>query len=89
MDKHTERITRDKALIEELGGPAKLADRLGYDKDGGVQRVQNWTTRGIPAAVKVTRPDLFMKDAIKRAAKRPIKPTTKAPEEAAEAGQGA
>lgn len=44
-----------------LGGPAKVAERLGYDKaDGGVQRVHNWVTRGIPAKVKVERPDLFL-----------------------------
>ncbi|MGE0349838.1 hypothetical protein [Hydrogenophaga sp.] len=51
----------DAGLIKDLGGPAKLAEILGYDKAaGGVQRVQNWTTRGIPAAVKVQRPDLFL-----------------------------
>lgn len=33
---------------------------LGFDKDGGVQRVHNWLTRGIPPAIKVSRPDLFM-----------------------------
>lgn len=54
-------IERDAALIEALGGPAKVAEKLGYDKaNGGLQRVQNWITRGIPAAVKVERPDLFM-----------------------------
>ena len=50
----------DRTLIELLGGPAKLAEKLGYDKDGGVQRVQNWLTRGIPAAVKLEHPDLFL-----------------------------
>lgn len=51
----------DASLIKDLGGPAKLAETLGYDKAaGGVQRVQNWTTRGIPAAVKVQHPDLFL-----------------------------
>lgn len=79
MDTQTERIARDKALIDELGGPAKLAGKLGYDKDGGVQRVQNWMTRGIPAAVKVDRPDLFMRGVIKT--------RRRAPEEIAE-GQG-
>lgn len=52
--------TDDKALIESLGGPAKLAETLGYEKEGGIQRVQNWLTRGIPAAVKLERPDLFL-----------------------------
>lgn len=50
----------DKALIEQLGGPTRVAELLGYDKYGGVQRVHNWLTRGIPPAVKVERPDLFM-----------------------------
>ena len=26
----------------------------------GVQRVHNWKSRGIPAEVKLSRPDLFM-----------------------------
>lgn len=51
---------RDKAMIRDLGGPAKVAELLGYEKDGGVQRVQNWLSRGIPSSVKVERPDLFM-----------------------------
>lgn len=53
-------LDTDRALIAALGGPAKLAERLNYQKVGGVQRVQNWTVRGIPSAVKVQRPDLFM-----------------------------
>jgi hypothetical protein len=50
----------DSELIEHLGGPAKVCDLLGYEKEGGVQRVHNWILRGIPAKVKVERPDLFM-----------------------------
>lgn len=50
----------DKALIESLGGAARVAELLGLDKDGGTQRVHNWCFRGIPAAMKVSRPDLFM-----------------------------
>jgi len=50
----------DAELIKELGGPAKLAKRLGYDQ-GGVQRVQNWVKRGIPPAVKVQHPSLFLR----------------------------
>lgn len=43
----------DAALIERLGGPANLARRLRFDpKKGGVQRVQNWKVRGIPASVE-------------------------------------
>lgn len=55
----------DKTLIDSLGGPAKVAELLGYDKDGGIQRVHNWTSRGIPAHVKVQRPDLFMPELVK------------------------
>jgi len=51
----------DAELITQLGGPAKVAQLIGADtKRGGVQRVQNWRTRGIPAAVKVSFPHLFM-----------------------------
>lgn len=51
----------DTHLIKRLGGPTRVAELLGYDKaKGGVQRVQNWLTRGIPSSVKVERPDLFM-----------------------------
>jgi hypothetical protein len=48
----------DAKLIEKLGGPAKVAALLRYGA-GGVQRVHNWLTRGIPAKVKLERPDLF------------------------------
>ncbi len=51
----------DAVLIRQLGGPARVAELLGYDKaKGGIQRVQNWLTRGIPPRVKLERPDLFM-----------------------------
>ncbi|MEH6436682.1 YdaS family helix-turn-helix protein [Massilia sp. DD77] len=49
-------MKNDKELIEKLGGPAKLAHKLGFT----VQRVQNWTVRGIPAQVKLDHPDLFL-----------------------------
>ena len=52
----------DAQLIADLGGATKVAELLGYSKaDGGVQRVHNWTTRGIPADVKLGRPDLFLR----------------------------
>lgn len=54
-------LESDKALIEELGGPAKVAELLGFDKDGGTQRVHNWLTRGIPSQVKLNHPDIFLK----------------------------
>ena len=50
----------DAELIRLLGGPTKVACLLSLPKFGGAQRVQNWMARGIPAAVKVQRPDLFM-----------------------------
>lgn len=50
----------DRTRIERLGGPAKVAELLGYEKDGGTQRVHNWTVRGIPAKVKLEHPDLFL-----------------------------
>jgi hypothetical protein len=56
-----DQIQADKELIEQHGGPTKLAETLGYDKtSGGVQRVQNWMSRGIPPRVKLSRPDLFI-----------------------------
>lgn len=50
----------DKTLIRDLGGPAKVAELLGYDR-GGVQRVFNWLKRGIPPKVKLEHPELFVK----------------------------
>lgn len=56
-------VMNDKELIASLGGPTKVAELLELDKaKGGVQRVQNWITRGIPAQVKLDRPDLFLRD---------------------------
>lgn len=50
----------DADIIDSLGGVTKLASQLGYDKArGGVQRVQNWKRRGIPAKVRLMRPDIF------------------------------
>lgn len=51
----------DWALITALGGPSKVAELLGYHKEGGVQRVQNWRVRGIPSRVKLQFPSLFVK----------------------------
>lgn len=60
MTKHPD-IEADRQTIQRLGGPTKVADLMGYDKTtGGVQRVQNWTKRGIPSEVKLQRPDLFL-----------------------------
>lgn len=51
----------DTEIIKSLGGPAKVAELLGFDKEkGGVQRVHNWMARGIPARVKLDFPYLFL-----------------------------
>jgi hypothetical protein len=49
----------DADLIQKLGGPAKVAGLLNLPKAGGVQRVHNWTKRGIPARVKLAWPHIF------------------------------
>lgn len=48
----------DSELIDALGGPAKIATFLGY-KEGGVQRIHNWRTRGIPVQTRLDHPDIF------------------------------
>lgn len=53
-------LMNDSELIDALGGPTKLAERLGYPPIGGPQRVSNWRARGIPPRVKLERPDLFL-----------------------------
>jgi hypothetical protein len=58
----------ERALIAAMGGPARVAELLGLQKHG-TQRVHNWTSRGIPAAVKLMRPDLFLIPDPTRAAK--------------------
>jgi len=55
----------DKDLIDSLGGPTKVAARLGYT----VQRVQNWKERGIPPRVRLDHPDVFPLPAQSEAAK--------------------
>ena len=57
-------LERDRELLKSLGGPTKVAELLGLPKYHGVQRVQNWMQRGIPASVRVERPDLFMPDLV-------------------------
>ena len=51
----------DADLIKYYGGPTKLARRLGFPEKGGVQRVQNWLSRGIPPKIKIQYPNLFLK----------------------------
>lgn len=52
----------DKQRIIDLGGPTRVAELLEFQKHNGAQRVHNWMKRGIPARIKLARPDLF-KDA--------------------------
>lgn len=49
----------DAALIEELGGSAAVARRMGLG-EYGTQRVFNWRRRGIPPEVKLEFPELFL-----------------------------
>lgn len=55
-------VQTDKETIVNLGGPAKVADLLGFS----IQRVQNWMVRGIPAKVKVDYPEHFLKKAVQK-----------------------
>lgn len=55
-------MSTDSDRIDKLGGPAKVAELLGLDKRGGTQRVQNWKVRGIPPAMKLAHPELFVQD---------------------------
>jgi hypothetical protein len=50
----------DWALILALGGAAAVARELNLPENSGAQTVQNWKYRGIPARVKLARPDLFL-----------------------------
>lgn len=50
----------DKEILDSLGGAAKVAKLLGYTKAGGVQRVHNWISRGIPYKVKVDHQNIFL-----------------------------
>ena len=50
-------IQSDKELIVLLGGSTAVAKKLGLS----VQRVHNWTTRGIPASIKLKNPKIFLK----------------------------
>lgn len=58
MNTATFSLESDRALIQSLGGPARVAKLLGF-KRGGTQRVHNWTVRGIPARIRLRRPDVF------------------------------
>jgi len=44
-----------------LGGTTAICKKLGFKK----QRVHNWLTRGIPPAIKLAYPQIFLKKAKK------------------------
>lgn len=46
----------DSKLIEQLGGTSQVAKLT----KSSPQRVHNWKTRGIPAAMKLAYPELFL-----------------------------
>lgn len=49
----------DWELIQAMGGPAAVARMLGFKLPRGIQRVQNWKTRGIPARILVDHAKVF------------------------------
>jgi len=54
-------ISNDSKIIDDLGGPAVLCEKLGYSKEkGGVQRISNWKRRGIPASVILQNQQIFL-----------------------------
>lgn len=53
----------DAETIKSLGGPTAVARLLGLDTPDGSRRVHNWIKRGIPAAIKVKHPEIFLKAA--------------------------
>ncbi|KPG65810.1 hypothetical protein AN993_21165 [Stenotrophomonas maltophilia] len=59
MNQPTTTMHKDSELIDQLGGPAEVARRLGFAMPKGTQRVQNWKYRGIPPYTRVTRTDVF------------------------------
>ena len=61
MNSPNHSIESDCQRIERLGGPACVARLMGLTSPGAVQRVYNWTKRGIPADVKLKWPELFLR----------------------------
>lgn len=70
----------DAELIDHHGGPARLAEKLGWHESRAVQRIHNWRSRGIPAAVKLKYPAIFL---AKLAAPTPKKQAPQGHKEAA------
>lgn len=66
----------DKELIMAHGGPARLAEKLGFGR-GGVQRVANWMRRGIPSRVKLDYAQILGELTLPKP--RPLAPSQGAP----------
>ncbi|MGU9992872.1 hypothetical protein RVU55_16855 [Bordetella avium] len=47
------------AIIDAHGGPKKVAERVSVERPCSIQRVWNWTRRGIPAEVRLLHPWLM------------------------------
>jgi hypothetical protein len=58
----------DAKLIQKYGGTTQVAKRLG--KGYTPQRVNNWLDRGIPSDVKVSFPEMFMPEFIRKIKRR-------------------
>lgn len=71
----------DAKLIDDLGGPVKLAERLGYKVRGGAERVNNWRWRGIPAKIKLDNLQLFRVREQRRKTSSQISPPMRSPRE--------
>lgn len=65
----------DWALVMAAGGPEKVAELIASES---LQRVLNWRRRGIPPAVKLQRPDLFLPELRRERARRAAQPEPKA-----------
>jgi hypothetical protein len=61
----SEQIKKDAETIDRLGGSTKVSRMLGFPKEIGTQRVNNWKRRGIPARIKLDFPKIFLAKARK------------------------
>lgn len=51
-----------ETIIAKHGGGLALAKKMGIAEKWLPQRLHYWKTRGIPAAVKLAHPDLFLSE---------------------------
>lgn len=63
-------ISEDAAIIEREGGGAVLARKLGLKGPRPADRVNNWKVRGIPAAIKLMYPEVFLLEMKRKGGKR-------------------